>query len=826
MFVNSFYSNLVLKYPRLILVVIALITLIMSFYATKLEIDASSETLILEDDKDLKYSQLISKRYETPDFLVIAFTPNDDLFSKNTINKIVNLSNDLEEIDGVDSVVSIANVPLLQSPPMPLPELIESIPNLLTPNLNIELAKKEFSTSPLYRENLVSSDLKTTALLINITDDEKKRILRDKRNEYRNLSKERKLTTEEGKEFEEIKLKFKKHRDLMREQQEKLIYDVRQVIESYRQDGELFLGGIPMIANDVVSFVKNDLQIFGLSIFLFLIITLSVIFRQVRWIILPVLTCSISVVITSGILGFFGWEVTVISSNFISLQLIITMAITIHLIVRYREIALAEKNIIQKDLILKTILLMGKPCLYTVLTTIAGFSSLILSGLLPVINFGWMMSAGVSVSLLLTFILFPALQLQFSKLLPDNTFDNNFNLPSFFAYFTEKYGKIILLVSFVLLVFSLFGASKLRVENSFIDYFKSHTEIHRGMKIIDQKLGGTTVLDVLIDFDNQETSESNEEVIDEEMDELDDLFDELDSDSDDPKYWFTMDRMSKIEKLHDYLDSLDETGNVTSFATILKVGKTLNNGKQLDSLQLALLYEELPEMYKNIILNPYISTSHNQARISLRIKDSDPNLRRNLLINKMNNEAYKEVGVKKENISFANMLVLYNNMLQSLYKSQILTLGLVLIVLLVMFLILFRSFKIALIALLPNLMSIGTVLGIMGWYNIPLDMMTITIAAISMGIAVDNTIHYIYRFKTEYIKDKDYVKAMLRSHNSIGYAMYYTSLTIIVGFSILVFSNFIPSIYFGLLTGLAMLIALIASLTLVPRLLILLKPLS
>ena len=555
----------------------------------------------------------------------------------------------------------------------------------------------------------------------------------------------------------------------------------------------------------------------------FLIITLSIIFRQLRWIILPVLTCSFSVIITSGILGFFGWEVTVISSNFISLQLIITMAITIHLIVRYREIINKNKQDSQKSLVLNTILLMAKPCFYTVITTIAGFSSLILSGLLPVINFGWMMSAGVIVSLFLTFILFPVLQVQFTKLLPDSTFDNKFNLPSFFATFTKNNGSFIFIFSICIFILSIYGASMLKVENSFIDYFKNDTEIYKGMKVIDQKLGGTTVLDVILDFNE---AENEKKIIGKEQnDDLDDLFNELEEIDNDPKYWFTMDKMDKIERLHDYLDSLPETGKVTSLATILKVGRVLNGGDNLDSLQLGVLYRELPIEYKKLILDPYVSTEYNQARISLRIRDSDPSLRRSDLVNKIKSNAFKEAGVDKSKISLANMLVLYNNMLQSLFKSQILTLGLVLFALFFMFMILFRSFKISLIALLPNLMSIGAVLGIMGWLNIPLDMMTITIAAISMGIAVDNTIHYIHRFKVEYKKDNNYSESMIRTHNSIGYAMYYTSLTIIIGFSILVFSNFIPSIYFGLLTGLAMIIALLASLTLVPRLIILLKPL-
>lgn len=282
--------------------------------------------------------------------------------------------------------------------------------------------------------------------------------------------------------------------------------------------------------------------------------------------------------------------------------------------------------------------------------------------------------------------------------------------------------------------------------------------------------------------------------------------------------------MKRIEAVHDYLDSLPETGKVLSLGTMLKIGRRLNEDKDLDNFKLALVYNELPEAYRDIILSPYVSVENNQVRFSIRVKDSEKDLRRNELLKAIDKEMTKGLGFEKERVHLAGILVLYNNMLQSLFSSQILTLGAVVVVLMVMFLVLFRSLKIALIAIFPNLLSVGTVLGFMGWWNIPLDMMTITIAAISVGIAVDDTIHYIHRFKREYQKDGDYIASMHRCHGSIGYAMYYTSVTIIIGFSILIMSNFIPSIYFGVLTGLAMVIALIAALTLLPQLIILIRP--
>jgi predicted RND superfamily exporter protein len=282
--------------------------------------------------------------------------------------------------------------------------------------------------------------------------------------------------------------------------------------------------------------------------------------------------------------------------------------------------------------------------------------------------------------------------------------------------------------------------------------------------------------------------------------------------------------MALVEQIHDYLESLPETGKVLSLGTMMKIAEKLNNGKPLDNFELAVLYNELPDNFRNMVLTPYVSVEHDQVRFSIRVRDSEKSLKRNMLLKKIQHELTNQPGLKKENVHLTGMLVLYNNMLQSLFSSQILTLGVVVLALMCMFLILFRSLKIALIAISPNLLSIGVVLGVMGWMNIPLDMMTITIAAISIGIAVDNTIHYIHRYRHEFKVDRNYIKAVHRCHGSIGYAMYYTSITIIMGFSILVLSNFIPSIYFGLLTGLAMLIALIAALTLLPQLIVVFKP--
>ena len=823
---TKLYDGLILNYPRITLVLVLVIIAFLGFQARKLDIDASAETLLLEDDQDLKLTREINKRFKSPDFLFITYKPKDYLLSDKTLDNLRRLKEDLLKIERVESVTSILDVPLLQSPPRSVKEVVKNTPTLESEGVDKKLAEKEFLNSPLYNKMLVSPDFKTTALQVNLHDDKQWHEFINRRDALRIKEKDGSITSAETLELAQVIADFKIHRNRMREIENQNIKEVRTLMEKYRGDADLFLGGVSMIADDLITFIKSDLKIFGVGVFLLLIVTLWLIFRQFRWILIPVLCCSLSVVATCGLLGVFGWEVTVISSNFISIQLIITMAITIHLIVRYRELAVADPTADQRKLVLDSVLFMAKPCLFAILTTMAGFSSLVFSGILPVVNFGLMMTAGIGVSLLLTFLIFPTVLMQMEKSSISTVFEARFAITKKLAQLTEKHGTAILWISAVVVVMCVIGASRLKVENAFIDYFKESTEIYQGMKIIDQQLGGTTPLDVVIDLPEEKveikTTASKDKIEDE--DEFDEFEKEFEEEKSAAQYWFTSDKMAKVEKVHDYLDSLPETGKVLSLGTMLKVGKVLNDGEALDNFLLALIYNELPEEFRKIILNPYVSVEDNQARFSIRILDSQPDLRRNELLKKIRSELTSKVGVKAENVHLAGLMVLYNNMLQSLFNSQIKTLGAVIGVLMLMFLILFRSVKISFIAIFPNILSVGVVLGVMGWVGIPLDMMTITIAAISVGIAVDDTIHYIHRFKKEFEKDRNYLTAMHRSHESIGYAMYYTSVTIIIGFSILVLSNFIPGIYFGLLTVLAMAIALVSSLTLLPQLIMFVKP--
>lgn len=820
MFLNA-YINLVTRYFRLIILVLAIITAIFAHFAFKLSIDASSETLLLEDDKDLRLTREVHERYKSLDFLFISFSPKEHLLSQNTIQTLKNLKEELLKIDGVESVVTILDVPLLQSPPMPIKELMSNIKTIESSNIDKDLVQKELTTSPLYANNLVSKDFKTTAIVIYLKEDTKYNKLLKDRNELLQKKKDGNITKEELKRLNEIKKEFKEYRDLARDKTHLLITNIRHTLHSYKNSGELFLGGAMMVADDMIGFVKSDIEIYSSVVLAIMALILWIIFRQVRFVILPLFISFVAVIITTGIYAIFDLEVTVISSNFVSMQLITTLSLVIHLIVSYREYYALYPKVKQVELIEFTLKRMALPSLFVILTTIAGYGSLLTSGILPVMNLGIMMSIGVSISLIVVFLLFPSIMMILGKKEPIFSFDRHFRLTHIFANIAQNHGNKIIVVAIFIAIFSIYGANRLIVENSFINYFKESTEIYKGMKKIDESLGGTTPLEIVVRFPKTEDNLTKNENIDNTLDSFEDEF--LAS-KDSEQYWFTEAKMQKILEIHEYLKSIPQIGSVSSLGTLLELGRIIKDGKNLDNFELAVMYKELPQKYKDIILSPYLNIDKDEVRFVVRIKDSSSDLRRNELIKKIRHDLVYRFNIEPQNFDVVGLMVLYNNMLQSLFSSQILTLGFVVLVLGGMFLILFKSIKVALIAMVVNVTPVSVIFGVMGVFGIPLDMMSITVASIALGMAVDNTIHYYHRFKSELQKDKDYLASMHRSHATIGSAMYFTSLTTAIGFLVLVTSNFIPTVIFGLLVVLTIFMALLADLLLSPLLVVKLKP--
>jgi len=819
--IKNCYRSVVLNHPVFTIFLLMLVFGFFVSHAKDFKLDASADALLLENDKDLKIFRDLNERYATKDFLFVTFTPNQDLFSDSSLHIIASLRDELKQLELTHSMVTLLDVPLVKQIKGSLSEVTNDYRTLESDDVDKVKAKAELLSSPIFKELIISLDGNTTALQVNLKGNDTFRELLHKRNALLLKQQEGTLTSDESKQLEEISDAYALLKDEINQKDHQNILNIRAIMEKYKQFGALHLGGVTMISDDMVTFIKNDLLVFGIGVFVFLVVMLSIIFRKPRWVILPLLSCAFAGALMIGLLGLVGWNVTVISSNFISLMLIITMSMNVHLVVRYRQLRKDLPDLSQQDLVMEMTGKMVWPCLYTALTTIMAFSSLVVSGIKPVIDFGWMMTIGLTVTFVTTFLLFPALLVLMKKPELEQDKHDGFQMMHILSAFTVNHGNKILLLSVVLVVASGIGISKLEVENSFIDYFSKDTEIYRGLKLIDDKLGGTTSLDIILKFEEVPEEELSGDLAGEE----DDFnFDFGGGTEEDPAdYWFTPDKLDEVKKIHDYLEGLPAVGKVLSLASLIRVGEDVNQG-EFDAFELAIVYKRMPEDLKSSMIDPYISIEDNEARINLRILDSLENLRRKELLEQIHSDLTGKMGFSEDRIAISGLLVLYNNMLQSLFKSQILTLGVVMVGIALMLLVLFRSIPLAIIGIIPNIMAAGIILGLMGWLHIPLDMMTITIAAITIGIAVDNSIHYIYRFREEFARRQDYIETLHYCHANIGKAVFYTAVTIIVGFSILVMSNFIPTIYFGLLTAFAMLVAFFAALTLLPKLILIWKP--
>tara|TARA_Y100000591_G_scaffold333344_1_gene376050 strand:+ start:276 stop:2756 length:2481 start_codon:yes stop_codon:yes gene_type:complete len=812
------YKKTVIDFSKFTLLLLAIIIIFSFYHSRNFNLDASSDALLLEGDKDLKYLREVNERYGNKDFLVLTYTPVSSFIEKETILNLQLLKSKIEKLSWVDSIITVIDVPLLKSTDEGLMERLKNYKTLAYPEIDRKRGFDEIINSPIYKNYVISEDGKTSGIVVYLKKDERLNEFIKIKDKYYNQLNTSGLTNDEKKNYKNFLKEYEDYKNLYNIRNHQNIKEIRDVINKYGENAKINLGGIPMIADDMMSFIKKDIIVFGIGVFLFIVFTLWMIFRNINWVIIPLLGCATSVIIMIGLLGLIGWKVTVISSNFIALMLILNMAMNIHVTVRYLQLRKEFPELSKKEAVLNSSKKMMLPILYTVLTTICAFLSLIFSGIKPIIDFGWMMTLGLIVSLMVTFLLLPSLLNTFTPDNETNVKDTEKSIiTSILGSIAKKNSFLIFSFTMLIIILSIIGISKLEVENSFINYFDKETEIYKGMKKIDDDLGGTTPLNVILKFPTKELDKVEE----------DDEFSEWDEDNEKneekSKYWFTRDKMDKILKVHDYLESLPEIGKVLSFGSILRVAEDLNK-KELQSLEIAVLYSKIPEEIKKEIVLPYISVDEDEARISVRIKDSLENLRRNDLIKKINIELNTKLGFEKEEYKLAGVLILFNNLLQSLFKSQILTLGIVMVGIFSMFFVLFRNITVSLIGVSPNFIAAFFILGIIGLKRIPLDMMTITIAAITIGIAVDNSIHYIYRFREEFKKIKNYQKTLDRCHSTVGVAILNTSITIVFGFSILILSNFIPTIYFGVFTGIAMLLAMISVLILLPKLLLIYKP--
>ena len=830
-------ARMLVSAPKLSLALALILCAFLCAFVPKLAIDASTQTLLLENDKDLELWRDITKRYKIPNTLVIAYTPNSDLLSQNCISTLAALSKDLAQIKGVKSVFSMLDAPLLLSSGLKFSDLLGTIPTLKDSNASKEAIKAEYLNSPFYKNSLVRSDFKTTALLLTLEPNSRYNEFIASITELENTLKNAENNATAKTLLKEQRAAFKAYRDELRVAEHEQITQIRQVIAKYNQNSQtriphqdefsnsqtripyqapssqLFLGGINMIADDMIAFVRSDLATYGLATLLLCSLCLFVYYLQLRYVFLAIFICLVCVGVASGLFGLLGFEITVISSNYIALQLIITLSVVIHLINSYREFFRKKSSFSQKAIVYLALKERMSPCFFAIFTTIIGFISLVFSDIRPIISLGVMMSASITLSLILSFWLFGSIMSLLSKKSVNTAFERYFSLTTLCAKIALnlRARKVVFAISALGLCVGLWGISKLSVENSFIGYFKENTDIYKGMELIDNKLGGTVPLDIIISFKKDKKEPRNSSLDDEFADEF--------ASSDAAQYWFNERRMSVLKSVNEYLKNKEFIGSVSSLADLLEVGKELNEGRELDALALALIYSSLSGERRELILTPFVSIENDELHFSVRTLDSDPRLKRAEFLRTLQNELNELVGENAQ-VKISGAMKLYTNMLDSLFSSQINSLGFVLLAFFATFWLIFASLRLAIIAICINILPLICVLGAMGLAGLSLDIMSITIGSISLGIGVDSAIHYIYRYKRELAHFKDSKKAIIASHASIGYALYYTSFAVFIGFGVMISSNFWPTIYFGALTDLVMFFMLASSLILLPSLLL------
>ena len=809
---NNIFNFLVDKSKLFIFLLFAL-SIISIIGLPRFQLDASSDTLLLDNDPDLKIYRENSRKYGSSDFLVIAFTPIRDIFTNETISLLESLVSKLKEVDGINNVLSLFDVPLLSYSEQSINELAENVVTLSTDDVDLIKARNEFETNEVYRGLLISKDLKTIALQMTLKPNESYQKLISRRYELldqRNFIEEKSFK----KDLKSLDFQIEEQKKINLVNEATLINEVRRITKDYEGYGEIFLGGGAMIAHDTIKMIQQDLFTFGVAVFFMFVLILSIIFRQFRWVIVPLASAGLSALFTTGLISWMGWKVTVVSANFIALLMIIGISLTVHLVVRYREITSKFNDISHNEALKRTLSQMFLPCLYTALTTMAAFASLIISDIRPIIDFGLLMVLSIFIAFSVSFVFFGSLASLMNKNLKDTNVDYSSGFTTWINSLVVRFKNIILFISLLVFIFSIVGINKLSVENKFIDYFKPSTEIYRGLSLIDKKLGGTAPLDIIISA--PENNLENEYESEED-------FDDFGLETEQYGYWFNSQNLSFLEEIHDYLEARPEIGKVLSVSSAIKLAEIVK-GNKLDDLELALLRKVLPEDINNQLLSSYISEDDNQVRLSARVIESMDGLNRKNLIEEVKNDLIKNYELNEDQFYLSGISVIYNNLLQSLFQSLIGSLSIVFAAIFAMFIILFRSLYMAIISMIPNLLSASSVLGIIGWSGIPIDIMTVTVAAISIGIGVDNTIHYVHRFLKEYDQNNNYDLAIKNSHSTIGRAMFYTSLTIVLGFMILVSSNFNPSVFFGIFTSFSMIVAILAALMLLPVLIRHLKP--
>ena len=801
-----------IEQPILIVTLVTGLCLLAGMQMEHFRFDASSDSLIARGDPEFEFFEEVSERFSQTPALVVTYRPRaSQLFSRQGVEKLDGLVTALSDVAGVANVQSLLDAPLLKSPPVPLAQLADGYRTLRSPDVDFSLAREELLKSPVFSELLINTDGQVSALVLTL---DQSQTLHDAEMRVIALSND---PWTQGRPLEEARDELIVAKERARQSTAAVIAEIREIRQRYSNDAEIYLGGVPLVAADMVTFIRNDMLVFGGAVLALIAIALFLFFRQLRWVLIPLGTSLVTVWLTMGAVAALGQPVTAVSSNFVALLIITTVSFTVHLISAYREISGKEGNIASCDLAFQTMGDKLAPCIYTALTTMVAFGSLLASDIVPIRTFGWMMCLGIVVSLLVTYSFFASILVLLPAPEMAGKHANTPWLTEALGQIATKHSMAVVGLGCLLAVVAAYGASDLSLGNKLLSYFRGNTEIRRGLEVIDRELGGTVPIDVILQFEAFKQEEGDASF----TDPFGDLFSDGDVlDSYPERFWFTPEKLRLVEQLQTYMESQDAIGKTLSVSNFEQVARSFNDGTPLSYVGLTGVLGAIPPDVRKSFIDPLASPAAGQLRISARLRETGGEYELSDLITGIENFAVNELGFQPQDVRVTGIGVLFNNMLQLFFNSQFSTLGFVLVATLLMFTLLLRSWRLAVIGLLPNVLAATTVLAFMHFLSIPLDIMTITIAAIVIGIGVDDAIHYLHRFRQQLRSRCSVEQAVLTSHRTTGQALYFTSFTVIAGFSVLLLSRFVPTAYFGGLAALAMLLALAANLLLLPALLI------
>ena len=768
-------ASIILKYRILFFVLIGLLTGFFGYYAIKVETDNSIEVWLKQDDPKLDYYYDFIEKFGEEEFLIIAID-GYNLCGDKDIKLINNITTKLEKVKGVRNVISLSSV---YKDKLSAPYFKEIMKKNKTRSV-LDVFKEEVLSDYMYVNNVISSDGETTAIIATVAKGSPESRMK--------LVKEtREIISTAGIETEN---------ELSHSLLKKGMVGVKRSPKDY------FLAGPSIINAELDRMSQKDMRTFTPVMFAVALVILGTLFRNISGVLIPAITISINIIWAVGLFVIFNNKTNMVSGMIIPLIFIISLTTTVHILNRfYQEVKLTGDS---RKSTLETVKHICVPCFLMCLTTAIGFLSLMVSDVTPVKITGIFMAAGIMMSFFVCITLVPCILSLFPGLMSssatiqkdDGTSNREFRgIYGFIGRFVKKNTIYILTLSLVFVGFAIYGITKTRAESNVFESFPENSEISRSTKHIEQNLMGLLPMEIVINAVNGGGV-------------------------------FQPEVLAKMENLQDYLKEIPEVTKSMSVADyVTNLNELLNKdilSNQLITKAKAIDYVKLASLHGDNIVKSLYTEDCNEGRVTVRMKN-------------VGSSRYQEIvknikGFIKVNFplsigcTITGIVPLLMDMQGYLIESQIKTFTLAFILIFICIALLLKSVRIGMMSMIPNLIPIAITLGVMGYLGINLDVATIMIASVAIGISVDDAIHFLYRFKSELKKDGNHYLAIQRTLSGIGRASVFTTVVATCGFLIFCLSSFKPIQYFGLLTGITMISALAADLFVLPSWILLFKP--